>query len=159
MPVIRTASSVETEAAGICLGKLLGQGDIICLNGDLGAGKTCFARGVARGLDIDEHITSPTFTLINEYQGLVPFYHFDVYRLAGPEDMEDLGFEDYSYGSGVTLIEWAALVEEVLRSERLDIWLSVDEEQMERREIRLVPQGDRYRRLTEEMLKIVGSGN
>ena len=159
MSVIITFSPVETEAAGMSLGKLLVPGDILCLNGNLGAGKTCFARGVARGLGIAEPITSPTFTLINEYQGRVPFYHFDVYRLGGPEDMDDLGYEEYFYGSGVTLVEWAELVDEVLPPERLDIWLSVDEEQVERRQIRPVPQGDRYRRLAEEMFKSAGIGN
>ena len=159
MSVIITSSPAETEAAGISLGKLLLPGDILCLNGDLGAGKTCFARGVARGLGIAEPVTSPTFTLINEYLGRAPFYHFDVYRLGGPDEMDDLGYEEYFYGSGVTLVEWAELVGEVLPLERLDIWLSVDEEQVDRREIRPVPHGDRYRSLAEEMFKSVSIGN
>jgi tRNA threonylcarbamoyladenosine biosynthesis protein TsaE len=159
MPLIITTSPAETEAVGKSLGKLLISGDVLCLNGELGAGKTCFARGVARGLGIEEPVTSPTFTLINEYIGREPFYHFDVYRLGGPEEMNDLGYEEYFYGQGVALVEWGELVNELLPPERLDIWLSVPEEHIEHREIRLVPYGERYCSLAEEMLNSAGTGN
>lgn len=90
-------------------------GDIYLLEGDLGVGKTVFAKGFAEGLEIDEPITSPTFTIIQEYhQGRIPLYHFDVYRIADVEEMFELGYEGYFFGDGVCLIEWASLIKEIL---------------------------------------------
>lgn len=90
------------------------QGDVFLLLGDLGVGKTVFTQGFANGIGIEEPISSPTFTILQEYEGRIPFYHFDVYRIADVEEMEEIGYEDYFYGNGVCLIEWANLIEEIL---------------------------------------------
>lgn len=99
-------SPEQTQRLGARLGELLSPGDVILLEGGLGAGKTVFAQGVAMGLGIEEPVTSPTFTLIHEYQGRVPLYHVDLYRIGGAVEAADLGLEDYLYGDGITLIEW-----------------------------------------------------
>lgn len=100
------------------IGKEIGQqsksGDVFLLLGDLGVGKTVFTQGFANGIGIEEPISSPTFTILQEYEGRIPFYHFDVYRIADVEEMEEIGYEDYFYGNGVCLIEWANLIEEIL---------------------------------------------
>lgn len=103
-----TFSSNDTEAFGYELGKKANAGDIYTLTGDLGVGKTVFAKGFAKGLGITDHITSPTFTIINEYtSGRLPLFHFDIYRILDPEELYETGFEDYFYANGVCLIEWA----------------------------------------------------
>ncbi|MCM1307867.1 MAG: tRNA (adenosine(37)-N6)-threonylcarbamoyltransferase complex ATPase subunit type 1 TsaE [Butyrivibrio sp.] len=110
-----TFSSEETYALGQRIAQRLGAGAVVCLDGDLGAGKTVLAQGIARGLGIDEPVCSPTFTLIQEYGGgRLPLYHFDVYRIDGPWDMDDLGYEEYFYGDGVCLVEWGCLIKELL---------------------------------------------
>lgn len=152
--------SPETTARiGMMLGAMLRAGDVICLQGELGAGKTCFAKGVARGMGIKEPVTSPTFTLVNEYQGDLPLYHLDVYRLEGPGDMDDLGYEEYFYGDGVALVEWAERVQEILPGERLDVIINRGTEDDECREIRMIPRGERYRLLVKELMAIVCTGN
>lgn len=105
------------------LGKRLGMeasaGRFYCLNGDLGVGKTVFTQGFAAGLGIKEPVNSPTFTILQEYEtGRLPFYHFDVYRIADPEEMYELGYEDYFFGNGVCLVEWAELIQELLPKHR-----------------------------------------
>jgi tRNA threonylcarbamoyladenosine biosynthesis protein TsaE len=150
--VIRTASPAETAAAGEKLGGLLKPGDVICLIGALGAGKTCFAQGVARGLGVTEAVNSPTFTLINEYRGRMPFYHVDVFRLSSPGEMEDLGYEEYFYGEGVTLVEWADRVMPILPPERLDLFLTGCAGAENERRIELIPFGERYLLLAEELM-------
>lgn len=105
----------DTFEAAFQLGQRANPGDIFLLEGDLGVGKTVFAKGFAQGLGIEEPITSPTFTIIQEYlQGRIPLYHFDVYRIADVEEMYELGYEGYFFGDGVCLIEWASLIEEIL---------------------------------------------
>lgn len=107
----------DTFQIGKDLGASVSPGDIYLLEGDLGVGKTVFAKGLAEGLGITEPITSPTFTIIQEYEeGRIPFYHFDVYRIADVEEMYELGYEGYFFGEGVCLIEWASLIEEILPS-------------------------------------------
>ena len=155
--VLKTAAPEETKQLGEKLAQLLEGGEVICLNGDLGAGKTAFSQGVARGLGVDGPVTSPTFTLINEYIGRLPLYHFDVYRLGGPEEMDDLGYEEYFYGQGVCLVEWAKLVEEVLPQERLEINMTREEDSEETRLILFNPLGRRYQQLVEELVKHVRS--
>lgn len=118
---IITSSSGETRKAGQILGEFLKPGDLICLNGDLGAGKTVFVSGVAKGLEIEEPVTSPTFTLVNEYEGRILFFHFDVYRIYDPEELYDIGFEEYFYRGGAVCIEWSNLIESVLPQDRLEI--------------------------------------
>lgn len=113
--VYETYSEEETVKLGYDMGKCAKSGDIYCLKGDLGVGKTVFTKGFAKGLGIKEHITSPTFTIVNEYyEGRLPFYHFDVYRISDAEEMYEIGCEEYFYGEGVCLIEWAELIEEIL---------------------------------------------
>lgn len=107
-------SEDETRKLGYTMGQNAVKGDIFCLDGDLGVGKTVFTKGFAEGLGISEHITSPTFTIVNEYNGRLPLYHFDVYRIGDPDEMYDIGYEEYFYGDGVCLIEWAKLIEELL---------------------------------------------
>jgi len=102
-----THGAEETEQAGERLARNLGPGDVVALSGDLGAGKTCLVRGLARGLGCRPAVASPTFTLLHEYPGRIPLYHFDLYRLKTPAELEDLGCDEYFYGDGVCVLEWA----------------------------------------------------
>jgi tRNA threonylcarbamoyladenosine biosynthesis protein TsaE len=141
---VTSESFEETVKLGKMLGTLAGPGDIIAMTGDLGSGKTHFAMGVARGLGVAPSVpvTSPTFTLLNCYSGRLPLYHFDLYRLAGAVDLYDLGFEEYFYGEGVCLIEWAERLGDSMPDERLEVsFVYVDES---RRTISFTPTGSRY---------------
>lgn len=135
----------ETEEFGNKLGKLLKNGDIVCLIGDLGAGKTALTKSIVKGLDIDEYVTSPTFTLVNEYDGRVHVNHFDVYRVSDCDELLDIGFEEYIYSDSVTIIEWANLIEEILPKERLTITIKAILEN--KREINVDAEGERYKEL------------
>lgn len=140
----------ESERFGIRIGELLKAGDILCLNGDLGAGKTTLTKSIGLGLGVEDYITSPTFALINEYEGRIPLYHFDVYRLENVEDLYDLGFDEYFYGHGVSIIEWADKIEALLPKERivLDIEKAID---LDSRIISLRGYGSRYLEVLEEL--------
>ena len=110
-----TNSPTETEAVGEALGRLLQPGTVLAYRGDLGAGKTAFTRGLARGLGCAEQVTSPTYTIVNEYlSGRMPLFHFDMYRLAGADDLFDIGWEDYLERGGVCAVEWSENVEDAL---------------------------------------------
>ncbi len=159
MTTLITSSPEETAGVGQKLGGLLLAGDVICLNGELGAGKTKFAQGVARGLGVESPVKSPSFTLIHEYRGRLPFYHMDVYRLNDPLELEDLGYEEYFYGDGVTLLEWADQVRGLLPDERLDIYIDRRPEGEDCRELKVKPKGERYRRLVEELMTVACAGN
>lgn len=112
----------DTFSLGEKLGRDVGGGTVICINGDLGAGKTVFTQGFAKGLGIDEPVSSPTFTIVQEYHtGRIPFYHFDVYRIGDVSEMEDIGYEDYFFGNGVCLIEWACLIKEIIPKEAIAV--------------------------------------
>jgi tRNA threonylcarbamoyladenosine biosynthesis protein TsaE len=117
--IIRTASADETRAVAAALAAHLEAGDVVVLVGDLGAGKTTFAQGVARGLGVEGPVTSPTFTLVQQYVGRLPVAHVDVYRLDRIQELHDLGFEELIDGPGVTLIEWGDTVRQVLPAERV----------------------------------------
>ncbi len=132
-----SGSAERTTAAGKIIGDCLRPGDVVALIGELGSGKTCLTQGIARGLGVPEgyRITSPTFTLINEYPGRTRLYHLDVYRLAGSDDLVDMGYEEYFYGDGVAVIEWAEKVEELLPEDSLVIVLRYLDESS--REIRI----------------------
>lgn len=121
---IETCSFEETIEFGKKLGAILKAGDIICLTGDLGTGKTALTNGIARSLGITSYITSPTFTIVNEYEGILPLYHFDVYRIAEPDEMFDIGFEEYINGKGVTIIEWGEQIREILPEEIINVNIS-----------------------------------
>lgn len=128
--VIETRSPEETFRLGEELGRKAVPGQVFTLTGDLGVGKTVFTQGLAKGLGIEEPVNSPTFTIVQVYEeGRLPFYHFDVYRIGDVEEMEEVGFEDYIMGDGVSLIEWANLIEEILPEKRTDILIEKDLEQ------------------------------
>ena len=122
-----THSPEETEKYAGELAKSLKRGTVLLLFGGLGAGKTAFTRGFARGLGITEPVSSPTFTIVQEYHdGRLPLYHFDVYRIGDISEMDEVGYEDYFFGEGVCMIEWANLIEEILPEKRWDITIEKD---------------------------------
>lgn len=144
-----TKSPEETVALGVKLGKLLEAGDLVCLSGELGAGKTCLAGGLVRGMGVEATVvTSPSFIMVNQYRGRFPIYHIDLYRLGSVADVEDIGFRDYLREDSVTIVEWASRIEGDLPEDRFDIVLShiSDSE----REITLVLRGQRYKDRSQE---------
>ncbi|MGG0655865.1 tRNA (adenosine(37)-N6)-threonylcarbamoyltransferase complex ATPase subunit type 1 TsaE [Rummeliibacillus pycnus] len=146
---ITVASLEETNQLALELANLLEAQDTITLEGDLGAGKTTFTQGLARGLGITRTVNSPTFTILKQYEGRLPFNHLDVYRLADSD--EDLGWDEIFYGDAVSVVEWAHLIEQDLPSDRLAIEIQrVDENT---RRFLLKPIGKRYERLCEELMK------
>ena len=125
--IYETYSAEETAALGEKLGRKAEPGDVCTLMGDLGVGKTVLTQGIAKGLGITEPISSPTFTIVQIYEeGRLPFYHFDVYRIGDIEEMDEIGYEDYFYGNGLCMIEWANLIEEILPEKRHDISIEKD---------------------------------
>lgn len=125
--VIESYSPEETLELGREMGRNAQPGDVYTLIGDLGVGKTVFTQGIAEGLEIEESICSPTFTIVQVYEeGRMPFYHFDVYRIGDVEEMDEIGYEDYFYGEGLCMIEWANLIEEILPSKRKEITIEKD---------------------------------
>ena len=125
--VIETHDPEETFEVGRTIGMNAKPGQIYTLTGDLGVGKTVFTQGIAEGLGITEPICSPTFTIVQVYEeGRMPFYHFDVYRIGDIEEMDEIGYEDYFYGEGLCMIEWANLIEEILPEKRFDVTIEKD---------------------------------
>ena len=140
MKVIESLCAEETFDLGRKLGQEVQPGKVYTLIGDLGVGKTVFTQGFAKGLGITEAVSSPTFTILQVYdEGRIPFYHFDVYRIADVEEMDEIGYEDYFFGEGVCLIEWANLIEEILPEEYTQITIEKD-----------LQKGFDYRRITIE---------
>ena len=140
--VVETRSPEETFALGDKIGRAALPGQIYTLTGDLGVGKTVLTQGVAAGLGIREAVSSPTFTIVQVYEeGRLPFYHFDVYRIGDIEEMEEIGYDDYFFGNGVCLIEWAELIADILPEEHISIKIEKD-----------LSQGFDYRRITVEGL-------
>ncbi len=138
--VIETWSPKETFAVGERLGKEAKAGEIYTLNGDLGVGKTVFTQGIAKGLGIEEPVNSPTFTIVQIYEeGRIPFYHFDVYRIGDVEEMDEIGYEDYFFGEGLCIIEWAELIIDIIPNNAKKITIEKDLE-----------KGFDYRRITIE---------
>lgn len=137
---VETFTPEETFALGEKLGQAAKPGEIYCLNGDLGVGKTVFTQGFARGLDIEGPVNSPTFTILQQYdEGRLPLYHFDVYRIGDISEMDEIGYEDCFFGEGVCLIEWSDLIRELLPEEATEIRIEKDLE-----------KGFDYRRITVE---------
>lgn len=133
MRTVKIKEERETGQFGLELAKQLKKGDVVALIGDLGTGKTALTKYIARGLGVEEQITSPTFTIVQEYySGRLPLYHFDVYRIGDPEEMYELGYEEYFYGDGVCIVEWADLIEELLPEDALKIEIAYGEEEGER---------------------------
>lgn len=125
--IIETKNARETYEVGERIGRRARPGQVCTLVGDLGVGKTVFTQGVASGLGIKEPVSSPTFTIIQEYEeGRLPFYHFDVYRIGCIEEMDEIGYEDYFYGDGICLIEWANLIEEIIPEDAVSITIEKD---------------------------------
>ena len=138
--ITETFSETDTRALGEKLGWEALPGTVYTLTGDLGVGKTVFTQGFAKGLGVTEHVNSPTFTIVQEYEeGRLPFYHFDVYRIGDIEEMDEIGYEDYFYGDGVCLIEWAELIEELIPKKHTAIRIEKDLE-----------KGFDYRKITLE---------
>lgn len=148
---------VDSVQETLKLGKLIGEksnpGDIICLIGDLGTGKTHITKGIACGLEIQDHITSPTFTIVNEYAGRLKLYHFDVYRVNDPDEIYAIGFDEYIFSNGVSIIEWANYIEELIPEDHLRIHISKLPEKGESfRKICLSAKGSRYEYIKEIVL-------
>lgn len=141
--VIESKSPEETFQLGMELARNAVPGQVFTLTGDLGVGKTVFTQGFAKGLGIEELVSSPTFTIVQVYEsGRLPFYHFDVYRIGDVEEMDEIGFDDYVMGDGVSLIEWANLIEEILPEHRTKVTIEKD-----------LQQGFDYRKITIEEVK------
>lgn len=138
--IIETYGPRETFTLGKKMGEEAEAGQVICLNGDLGVGKTVFTQGFAEGLGIEGTVNSPTFTILQEYDdGRLPFYHFDVYRIGDVSEMDEIGYEDCFYGDGVSLIEWSELIEEILPDDVITITIEKD-----------LDKGFDYRKITIE---------
>ncbi|WP_425475009.1 tRNA (adenosine(37)-N6)-threonylcarbamoyltransferase complex ATPase subunit type 1 TsaE [Anaeromonas frigoriresistens] len=148
---IITNSLKETEKLGEKIGKSLKSGDVLCLDGDLGAGKTTLTQSIAKGLDVDDYVTSPTFTIVNEYEGRFHVNHFDVYRIADVDEMYDIGYEEYVYSDSVTIIEWASMIDEILPEDRVEI--KINKLQDDGREIKIEVKGKGNKELIKELDK------
>ncbi|HHW57479.1 MAG TPA: tRNA (adenosine(37)-N6)-threonylcarbamoyltransferase complex ATPase subunit type 1 TsaE [Clostridia bacterium] len=148
--VYTSNSREETIKLGEKLGRLLKKRDIILLYGELGSGKTVFTKGIAKGLEIEEPITSPTFTLVNEHRGRIPLYHFDLYRLDDYTALYDIGYEEYFYDEGVCAVEWPERLGPLLPKERLEVVIQKEKNE-EERVILFKAFGKRYEGILKEM--------
>ncbi|MDN5276822.1 MAG: tRNA threonylcarbamoyladenosine biosynthesis protein TsaE [Clostridiales bacterium] len=153
MAVFVTHSEQETVELGIKMGKLLEAGDIVLLYGDLGAGKTVLTRGLVQGLGAKDVVTSPTYTLMHRYEGRVPIFHFDLYRLGGPDEVLDLGYEEFFYGDGVSIVEWPERLEYLCPEEHVRVRIEVAGDGKKRR-ITVDAVGGRYSRFEKELKNI-----
>jgi tRNA threonylcarbamoyladenosine biosynthesis protein TsaE len=149
--VVESRSTSETIRIGKEVGRRLRPGDVAALMGELGAGKTHFIKGMASGAGVkrSKYLSSPSFTLVNEYPGTVAFYHIDLYRLDDPEGAQDLGIEEYVHGAGITVIEWADRVPALIPEASL--WIRIEYAGERRRRIEIAGDGERYERLIDEL--------
>jgi tRNA threonylcarbamoyladenosine biosynthesis protein TsaE len=145
--IIKASTEEETKHLAEKLAVLLKPGDVITLEGDLGAGKTTFTKGLAEGLGVKRSVSSPTFTIIKEYEGELPLYHMDVYRLEYSD--EDIGFDEYFNGNGISVVEWATFIEDYLPDERLNINISYIDEQS--RELKFQAVGTHFEWVLNEL--------
>ena len=136
-------SAADTKKIAAELVNALNPGSVICMYGDLGAGKTAFVQGMAAALGIDEPVTSPTFTIVNEYYGKMPLYHFDVYRIGSSDEMFEIGFDEYIDGDGISVIEWAELIEDILPEDRINVTI-----------LKNMEKGEDYREIKVEGIDI-----
>jgi len=157
---VRTDSPEQTLDLAADFARSLPEGTVVAISGDLGAGKTLFAQGMARGLGVKDHVTSPTFTLINEYQGRVAFYHMDLYRLDNEEEILDLGLEEYFQSSGITLVEWPERIEDFLPSSCIRIHMEKgwEDPNGEYRMIKFVGENYHFHVLIGELKKNENTG-
>lgn len=151
---VQSAAEAQTLELGIQLGRLLEQPALILLQGDLGAGKSVLARGIARGLGVDPQvpITSPTFTLMNHYQARLDLYHFDLYRLCGPDELLDIGFDDFAFGSGVALVEWPERLE---NDEIEGLWIRIAHLKEDLRELTFVSRGEAAEKILRQLRNVL----
>ncbi|MEA3328328.1 MAG: tRNA (adenosine(37)-N6)-threonylcarbamoyltransferase complex ATPase subunit type 1 TsaE [Candidatus Omnitrophota bacterium] len=151
MKAILSKSTSQTRALGREIGRYLNKGDVVGLVGELGTGKTVLVQGMASGLGvgIKNYVRSPSFILLNIYQGRLPLYHFDLYRLDSPDDLEEINYTEYVYGDGITAIEWAESLKGALPAEHLKIELFHHSQQA--RIIKLIPRGSRYKKLVNKL--------
>lgn len=144
---IKTHTERETMKVAEQLALLLNPGDVITLEGELGVGKTIFAKGIARGLGVKQAVTSPTFTIVKEYEGELPLYHMDAYRLEHSD--EDIGFDEYFYGNGISVVEWAQFIEDYLPNHTLNVHIQyVDDDT---RLLTFTPIGNHYEKIIEQL--------
>ena len=149
-----SASPEDTEDLGAFLGSVVKKGTVICLIGDLGVGKTEFTKGLAKGLEVSDYVTSPTFIIVNEYKGRLPLYHFDVYRINNIDEMFEIGYEEYVYGDGVSVIEWADSIKEIIPDENITVTISKDMEMgVDYRNIKIEAKGEKYDDILREMIE------
>lgn len=147
--IITVNNLKDTEKLGKIIATCIKKGTVICLDGDLGVGKTSLTQFIAKEFGVKEYIVSPTFTIIKEYEGKLPFYHMDVYRIDSEDDMYDLGYDEYIYSEGVTIIEWSHLIEGILPIERVNIDIKrIDDD---KRRINISGKGSVYEKLSLEL--------
>ena len=152
---LNSYSPEQTQLLGTYLGKLAQKSDVFLLVGDLGTGKTCLIQGIAHGLDIKEYAFSPSFVIVREYHGRLPLYHIDFYRLDHIEEIADLGLEEYLYGNGVCVVEWAEKGLQILPQKNLFITLNYIPVAETQRAICLKPEGERYFELIKQLEPIL----
>lgn len=146
----KTKSPIETEKIGFKLGNLLKRGSIVLISGELGAGKTVLTKGIAKGMGIDDYVTSPTFMIVNEHLGDIPLYHFDVYRIDDYTELYDIGYEEYFYGDGVCVIEWPEKIKPLIPKENIFIRMNMGDT-FDERTIEIVSNGEKYDEVVKEM--------
>lgn len=143
MKIYKSRSPEETKKIAGSFAAGLHPGDVVCLSGDLGAGKTAFVQGLAEGLGIEEYVNSPTFTIVNEYEAGIPLYHFDVYRIDDSDELYEIGYEEYIDGDGVTVIEWPQKIIDILPLQRYDIEILKEDADENSRLIRISEPGEK----------------
>lgn len=154
---IKVNNLQDTKKIGKIISRCLEKGTVLCLDGDLGAGKTAITQFIAKEFGVKEYITSPTFNIIKEYEGRLPFYHMDVYRIESEDDMYDLGYDEYIYSEGVTVIEWSENIRTILPDERIDI--KIDRIDDNKRIMTIEGKGVVYEKITEELKKYENTCN
>lgn len=150
--IIKASNLQDTDKIGKIIGESLKSGTVICLEGDLGAGKTTLTQSIAKGLEIHDYVTSPTFTIIKEYNGRLNLYHMDAYRLDSEDEMYDLGYDDYINSDGVCIIEWASKIKGLIPKSAINITININYEN-NNRELDINGEGEQFNIIKEELQK------